>query len=107
MIERTGTRSAAVSAMIVLAEIAVIDFLYWARVTTNIVSPGRFHPYEPALNSDFFVFLFAPAVGTMALARMFSFTGRFGKPKGYATAAALSAVAFYLALLIGLNTWGS
>lgn len=104
---QNGVNGKLIPALIVLAEIAAIVLLYWARSATFIATPGRFHALEPLLSSDIFVFALTPVVGTLALGQIISFTGRFGKLKGHAVGAVLSSAAFATAMLIGLNVWGS
>ena len=96
-----------IPALVVLAEIAAIVLLYWARITTFIVTPGRFRALEPLLGSDIVVFALTPIIGTIVLGQVLPFAGRFGRLKGYVAGTVLSGVAFAAAMLIGLNVWGS
>ena len=104
---RNGVNGKLISALIVLAQIAAIVVLYWARITTFIITPGRFHVLEPLLSSDIVVFALTPIIGTIVLGQVLTFAGRFGKLKGYVAGTVLSGVAFAAAMLIGLNVWGS
>ena len=104
---QNGIYPALIPATVVLAEVAAIDLLYWARVTTFVGTPGRFRTLEPMLRSDIVVFALIPIVGTVALGQIISHAGKYGKRTGYAAGAVLSGVALAVAMLIGFNTWGT
>ena len=80
-----SVRGWAIASGILLIEVAVVDLLYWGRVTTFISDPGRFRTFEPALASDPIVFLLAPALAALSVGWVFSRGARSGKIVSYVT----------------------
>jgi hypothetical protein len=78
--------------VMLLIEIAALDLMYWAG-SANLTT---------VTEDEFFL---VPVAAAIAVGWVLS--RRFGKVVSYVSGVVLSFIAFGVAMLIGLNTWGS
>lgn len=101
-----NSRMLAVIAAALLVEVIVVNLLYWARVTIA-TDPERFLGFESALASDSIIFVAAPVLTALLAGWAFSRGQQPGMLVSYVGGGVLSALAFGVAMLVALNTWGS
>lgn len=92
--------------VILAAQVAVHEGIYWLRGQTFIVSPGRFRQWESILGSDFVLFLF-PILATIGAVFLLWSRERSRAPWVLAAASALAFATAFLAFLFAFNYWGT
>lgn len=82
--------------------------IYWARVQTSIVSPGRFQAWESVVGSDVVVFALPILLSTIAIFLVWSPWRRHAPwIRILALSGALALGGAYVAFLFAFNRWGT
>jgi len=93
---------------VLLAQAAFFLAIYWARVQTFIVSPGRFQFFQTSLGADGFLFGVPWSFGAASVF-LILFLKRERPPilKNLISSTLLALGSLFLAFIVAINAWGT